>query len=169
MQKKPVFYFVLYLYFEKMILAALQKMASKCRKFTANQFDKTRCQQCFKPKESHSADALESNRVCVQLFGILAFFCLFGVGIKSAMCLALWLFGCLSFALRVCNIRPLVTRAVKSLALDGRSSRQQQVLLLPYNNLRVLHNFFFLHFLSLCIFESIFYIYQKEEIQNLYV
>ncbi|CAH1795357.1 unnamed protein product [Owenia fusiformis] len=37
-------------------------MASKCRKFEANIFNKNKCQNCFHPKEQHSAEALESNR-----------------------------------------------------------------------------------------------------------
>ncbi|ELT97177.1 hypothetical protein CAPTEDRAFT_108299 [Capitella teleta] len=36
---------------------------SRCLKFEANIFDKSKCQHCFKPKELHSAAALECNKV----------------------------------------------------------------------------------------------------------
>ncbi|KAL4239345.1 hypothetical protein ACF0H5_000162 [Mactra antiquata] len=37
-------------------------MASKCRKFVPNIFNKTKCQTCFGSKEQHSAEALENNK-----------------------------------------------------------------------------------------------------------
>ncbi|XP_076462124.1 uncharacterized protein LOC143294629 [Babylonia areolata] len=37
-------------------------MASKCRKFVPNMFNKTKCQACFGSKEAHSAAALENNK-----------------------------------------------------------------------------------------------------------
>ncbi|KAK7502088.1 hypothetical protein BaRGS_00006840 [Batillaria attramentaria] len=37
-------------------------MASKCRKFVPNMFNKSKCQACFGSKEAHSAAALESNK-----------------------------------------------------------------------------------------------------------
>ncbi|KAK3586036.1 hypothetical protein CHS0354_033163 [Potamilus streckersoni] len=37
-------------------------MASKCRKFEPNIFNKTKCQNCFSAKEQHSAEALENNK-----------------------------------------------------------------------------------------------------------
>ncbi|XP_025092199.1 COP1-interactive protein 1-like isoform X4 [Pomacea canaliculata] len=37
-------------------------MASKCRKFVPNMFNKSKCQACFGSKEAHSAEALESNK-----------------------------------------------------------------------------------------------------------
>ncbi|XP_067672879.1 uncharacterized protein [Haliotis asinina] len=37
-------------------------MASKCRKFVPNIFNKTKCQNCFGAKENHSAEALENNK-----------------------------------------------------------------------------------------------------------
>lgn len=36
---------------------------SKCNKFTPNIFHKTKCSNCFRQKEEHSAEALECNRV----------------------------------------------------------------------------------------------------------
>ncbi|KAH9488364.1 hypothetical protein Btru_063331 [Bulinus truncatus] len=38
-------------------------MASKCQKFVPNMFNKSKCQHCFAAKETHSAAALESNKV----------------------------------------------------------------------------------------------------------
>jgi len=38
-------------------------MDNKCRKFEANIFHKAKCQNCFKSKEEHSAEALENSRV----------------------------------------------------------------------------------------------------------
>ena len=38
-------------------------MASKCRKFVPNIFNKLKCQTCFGSKEQHSAEALENNKV----------------------------------------------------------------------------------------------------------
>ncbi|XP_042895027.1 myosin phosphatase Rho-interacting protein isoform X2 [Parasteatoda tepidariorum] len=37
-------------------------LKSECRKFSPNVFNKTKCQNCFRIKDSHSAEALESNR-----------------------------------------------------------------------------------------------------------
>ncbi|XP_013404544.1 myosin-2 heavy chain isoform X3 [Lingula anatina] len=37
-------------------------MASSCRKFLPNIFNKSKCQSCFRPKEHHSAEALESSK-----------------------------------------------------------------------------------------------------------
>ncbi|XP_076459730.1 uncharacterized protein LOC143292921 isoform X2 [Babylonia areolata] len=37
-------------------------MASKCRKFVPNMFNKSKCQACFGSKEAHSAEALENNK-----------------------------------------------------------------------------------------------------------
>ncbi|XP_046403205.1 protein outspread isoform X2 [Ischnura elegans] len=37
-------------------------MRSECRKFSPNIFNKTKCSNCFRQKEEHSAEALESNR-----------------------------------------------------------------------------------------------------------
>ncbi|XP_063226112.1 protein outspread isoform X2 [Bacillus rossius redtenbacheri] len=37
-------------------------MRSECRKFSPNIFNKSKCTNCFKQKEEHSAEALESNR-----------------------------------------------------------------------------------------------------------
>lgn len=36
---------------------------SDCRKFAPNIFNKSKCTNCFRQKEEHSAEALESNRV----------------------------------------------------------------------------------------------------------
>lgn len=38
-------------------------LRSDCRKFAPNIFNKTKCTNCFKQKEEHSAEALECNRV----------------------------------------------------------------------------------------------------------
>lgn len=38
-------------------------MASRCKKFEPNIFNKSKCQNCFRAKESHSAEALESSKV----------------------------------------------------------------------------------------------------------
>ncbi|KAF9824125.1 hypothetical protein SFRURICE_002246, partial [Spodoptera frugiperda] len=35
---------------------------SDCRKFAPNIFNKSKCTNCFRQKEEHSAEALESNR-----------------------------------------------------------------------------------------------------------
>ena len=37
--------------------------SNRCKKFQANIFDKSKCQNCFRAKEQHSAEALESSRV----------------------------------------------------------------------------------------------------------
>ncbi|GLG98464.1 Uncharacterized protein GBIM_05114 [Gryllus bimaculatus] len=37
-------------------------MRSECRKFAPNIFNKSKCTNCFRQKEEHSAEALESNR-----------------------------------------------------------------------------------------------------------
>ncbi|KAF2351184.1 hypothetical protein FHG87_018057 [Trinorchestia longiramus] len=34
-----------------------------CRKFQANIFNKSKCTNCFRQREEHSTDALDSNRV----------------------------------------------------------------------------------------------------------
>ncbi|XP_066903275.1 protein outspread-like [Halyomorpha halys] len=36
--------------------------SGECRKFSPNIFNKTKCTNCFRQKEEHSAEALESNR-----------------------------------------------------------------------------------------------------------
>ena len=36
---------------------------SRCKKFQANIFNKSKCQNCFRPKEHHTAEALESSKV----------------------------------------------------------------------------------------------------------
>ncbi|KAJ3632751.1 hypothetical protein MTP99_009739 [Tenebrio molitor] len=36
---------------------------SQCKKFAPNIFHKTKCSNCFRQKEEHSAEALECNRV----------------------------------------------------------------------------------------------------------
>lgn len=38
-------------------------LRSECRKFAPNIFNKTKCTNCFKQKEEHTAEALECNRV----------------------------------------------------------------------------------------------------------
>lgn len=38
---------------------------AECRKFQANIFNKSKCTNCFKQREEHSPEALESNRVSV--------------------------------------------------------------------------------------------------------
>lgn len=35
----------------------------ECKKFSPNIFNKSKCTNCFRQKEEHSAEALESNRV----------------------------------------------------------------------------------------------------------
>ncbi|XP_043470192.1 uncharacterized protein LOC122503636 [Leptopilina heterotoma] len=40
---------------------------AECRKFAPNIFNKSKCSSCFKQKEEHSAEALECNRVFLQL------------------------------------------------------------------------------------------------------
>ncbi|XP_031357452.1 protein outspread-like [Photinus pyralis] len=35
---------------------------SQCRKFAPNIFNKSKCSNCFRQKEEHSAEALECNR-----------------------------------------------------------------------------------------------------------
>lgn len=37
-------------------------LKTDCRKFAPNIFNKTKCQNCFRTKDAHSAEALESNR-----------------------------------------------------------------------------------------------------------
>ncbi|CAG9585068.1 unnamed protein product [Danaus chrysippus] len=39
---------------------------SDCRKFAPNIFNKSKCTNCFRQKEEHSAEALESNRSGIQ-------------------------------------------------------------------------------------------------------
>ena len=38
-------------------------MASRCRKFQPNVFNKLKCQHCFGQKDHHSAEALENFKV----------------------------------------------------------------------------------------------------------
>ncbi|KAI8434630.1 hypothetical protein MSG28_003163 [Choristoneura fumiferana] len=38
---------------------------SDCRKFAPNIFNKSKCTNCFRQKEEHSAEALESNRITI--------------------------------------------------------------------------------------------------------
>ncbi|KAF4531393.1 hypothetical protein B566_EDAN009634 [Ephemera danica] len=40
----------------------MSSLRSDCRKFAPNIFNKTKCSNCFKQREEHSAEALESNR-----------------------------------------------------------------------------------------------------------
>ena len=42
-------------------------MASKCRKFEPNIFNKLKCQACFGAKDAHSAEALHNNKVSTDL------------------------------------------------------------------------------------------------------
>lgn len=39
---------------------------AECRKFQANIFNKSKCTNCFKQREEHSPEALESNRVSLR-------------------------------------------------------------------------------------------------------
>ncbi|MPC58583.1 Protein outspread [Portunus trituberculatus] len=39
---------------------------AECRKFQANIFNKSKCTNCFKQREEHSPEALESNRVSIE-------------------------------------------------------------------------------------------------------
>lgn len=41
---------------------------SQCKKFAPNIFHKTKCSNCFRQKEEHSAEALECNRVSPATF-----------------------------------------------------------------------------------------------------
>lgn len=43
-------------------------MASKCRKFEPNIFNKSKCQACFGAKDAHSAEALHNNKVGFSYF-----------------------------------------------------------------------------------------------------
>lgn len=45
--------------------------SGECKKFSPNIFNKTKCTNCFKQKEEHSAEALESNRVSWSFYEIL--------------------------------------------------------------------------------------------------
>lgn len=40
----------------------LKSATTECRKFAPNIFNKSKCQNCFRTKDAHSAEALESNR-----------------------------------------------------------------------------------------------------------
>ncbi|XP_076314902.1 uncharacterized protein LOC143227331 [Tachypleus tridentatus] len=40
----------------------MMTLKADCKKFAPNIFNKSKCQHCFKTKESHTAEALESNR-----------------------------------------------------------------------------------------------------------
>ncbi|XP_055949480.1 protein outspread-like isoform X2 [Argiope bruennichi] len=40
----------------------MSALKSDCRKFSPNVFNKTKCQNCFRTKDAHSAEALENNR-----------------------------------------------------------------------------------------------------------
>ncbi|KAK6638226.1 hypothetical protein RUM44_008655 [Polyplax serrata] len=42
-------------------------MRAECRKFTPNIFNKTKCTNCFRQKEEHTAEALESNRAARKI------------------------------------------------------------------------------------------------------
>jgi len=48
-------------------MAATTSSSSWCQKFEPNIFNKAKCQNCFKPKEQHSSEALESNKVGTPL------------------------------------------------------------------------------------------------------
>lgn len=41
---------------------SLKSSTTECRKFAPNIFNKSKCQNCFRTKDAHSAEALESNR-----------------------------------------------------------------------------------------------------------
>lgn len=43
--------------------SSLKSSTTECRKFAPNIFNKSKCQNCFRTKDAHSAEALESNRV----------------------------------------------------------------------------------------------------------
>lgn len=42
--------------------SSLKSSTTECRKFAPNIFNKSKCQNCFRTKDAHSAEALESNR-----------------------------------------------------------------------------------------------------------
>ena len=59
-----------------------------CRRFQANMFSKTRCQNCFKPKDGHTGEALELAKVsnfAESLEALRLFFCIYCL-IASNMC-----------------------------------------------------------------------------------
>nr|CAH7758703.1 unnamed protein product [Callosobruchus chinensis] len=41
---------------------------SQCKKFSPNIFHKTKCSNCFRQKEEHSAEALECNRIAGLIY-----------------------------------------------------------------------------------------------------
>lgn len=41
----------------------MTSLKTECRKFSPNIFNKSKCQNCFRGKDAHSSEALESNRV----------------------------------------------------------------------------------------------------------
>jgi hypothetical protein len=43
----------------------MNTLKADCRKFSPNVFIQTKCQNCFRTKEVHSADALEKCKVWV--------------------------------------------------------------------------------------------------------
>ena len=63
--------------------------ASWCKKFQANIFNKSKCQNCFRSKEQHSAEALESAKVRFNFTSLSV--CVYGWWCHQA-----WLFGWLS-------------------------------------------------------------------------
>ncbi|KAH8037671.1 hypothetical protein HPB51_015105 [Rhipicephalus microplus] len=47
---------------------SLKSSTTECRKFAPNIFNKSKCQNCFRTKDAHSAEALESNRSVPKTF-----------------------------------------------------------------------------------------------------
>lgn len=41
---------------------------SNCRKFAPNIFNKSKCQTCFRDKDAHTAEALESSKAYLSSF-----------------------------------------------------------------------------------------------------
>lgn len=57
-----------------------ENMATRCRKFVPNLFNKTKCQSCFGAKEAHTAEALESSKVILtQILLVITALCRTGV------------------------------------------------------------------------------------------
>ncbi|KAL1470065.1 hypothetical protein MTO96_040696 [Rhipicephalus appendiculatus] len=51
---------------------SLKSSTTECRKFAPNIFNKSKCQNCFRTKDAHSAEALESNRAATASLPYLA-------------------------------------------------------------------------------------------------
>lgn len=83
-------------------------MASKCRKFEPNIFNKSKCQACFGAKDAHSAEALHNNKVGFFFFQIYNALCDTGVYIHACTIAVLTHMTFVKFVVYICCQVPSV-------------------------------------------------------------